>query len=148
MPNTFVRRHNFTADIVTPYSAGDVLEGIITLSGLAIAGGALHSLALFNREALTFTMNLHLFSASPNASTVDDNDAFVIADADDAFYITTVQMATWFDIASKKVAIERNLGVAAPQTRSGDLFLVPEFRVGYTPTDADALTLVPGILPG
>ncbi len=148
MTNTFVRRHNFTQDIVTPYTAGDVLEGIITISGLAIAGGALHSLALFNREALEFTINLHLFSSSPDASTVTDNAAFVIADADDAFYITTIQMATWFDIASKKVAIERGLGIALPQTRSGDLFLVPEFRVGYTPTDADALTLIPGILPG
>lgn len=148
MPNTFVRRHNFTQDIATPYSVGDVLEGIITLSGLAIAGGALHSLALFNREAQTFTINLHLFSASPDASTTTDNAAFVIADADDAFYITTIQMATWFDIASKKVAIERNLGIAAPQTKSGHIFLVPEFRTAYTPTDADALTLIPGILPG
>lgn len=148
MPNTFVRRHNFTADIVTPYSAGDVLEGIITLSGLLIAGGALHSLALFNREALTPTINLHLFSASPDASTTTDNLAFVIADADDAFYLMTVQLATWLDIASKKVAIERNLGIAVPQTRSGDIFIVPELRTTFTPTDADALSLIPGILPG
>lgn len=148
MTNTFVRRHNFTAGIVTPYIAGDVLEGIITIPGLAIAGGALHSLALFNREALTFTMNLHLFSSSPDNSTVTDNAAFVIADADDAFYITTVQMASWLDIASKKVAVERGLGIALPQTRSSDIFLVPEFRVGYTPADADALTLVAGMLPG
>lgn len=148
MPNTFVRRHNFTADVVTPYSIGDVLEGIITISGLLIAGGALHSLALFNREAITPTINLHLFSASPDASTTTDNLAFVIADADDAFYITTIQMATWLDIASKKVAVERNLGIAVPQTRSQNLFIVPEFRTTFTPADADALSLIPGILPG
>lgn len=148
MANTYTVQHQFTANIVTPYSIGDVLEGIITLTNLGRGGGALHSLALFNREALTFTLNLHLFRTSPTGGTITDNAAFVIADADDVIFVATVQVSNWLDIASKKVAIESNLGIALPQSRTGDLFLVPEFRTAYTPTDVDGLRLILGILPG
>ena len=148
MPNTFLVKHQFTQNIVTPYSAIDALEGIITLAGLGVAGGTLHSLVLFNREAQTPSNNFHLFAASPDASTVADNDAFVIADADDAFYIATIPLGNWLDVAAKKVNVDGNLGIAIPQTKSGNVFLVAEFRAAYTPTDVDALRLILGILPG
>jgi hypothetical protein len=148
MSNTYLVKHQFTQDIAVAYAAGDVLEGEITLTGLGLAGGALHSVTLFNREALTFTLNLHLFGSAAAGGTITDNAAYVIADADDAHYITTVQVANWFDIASKKVAVENSIGLALPQTKSGDVFMIPEFRTAYTPTDADGLRLILGILPG
>ena len=148
MSNPYLVKHQFTLGVVTPYSIGDVAEGEITLTDLGVNGAALHSIALMNREALTFTLNLHLFQGALTGGTVTDNAAFVIADADDAIYITTIQLATWYDIASKKVAVQNSIGLTLPSTLSGDIFLVPEFRTAYTPTDADGLRLIMGILPG
>jgi len=148
MANTYTVQHQFTADTGPAYSIGDVLEGIITLAALGKAGGALHSLSLFNRQALTPTINLHLFRTSPTAGTITDNAAFVIADADDTIFIATIQVSNWLDIAAKKVAVHGNLGIALPQTKSGDIFLVPELRSSFEPTDADALRLILGIRPG
>ena len=140
MSDVKIVEHIFTLDIAAAYAAGDTIEGVITMAGLSLGGGELTSLRLFNRQVLTPTINLHLFSASPVASTTTDNLAFVLADADNPKYLTTIEISTWIDIATRKVAVLNNIGIALPASRN--IFIVAEARAAYTPTDADALRLL------
>jgi len=143
MRKTFIVQdfqHKFSLQLAA-YSTGNVLQGIITLADMGRASGDIHSIMLFNREALMPTVNLHFFSRSPDASTVTDKAAFVLHEDDDPALFATIQVSTWLDIASRKIAMERNLGVSLPQHGRGAVYVVAEFSSVYTPTDADALRL-------
>ena len=148
MRKTYVTRHTFIQDIEEDYDVGDVIEGPVRFPGMASAGGALFSATLYNIESLTPTINLHFFSAdiseSGQSATVD-NLEFTLDPIDSPFLIATVQMATWMDIASGKVATERNISVALPGNKARDLFMIAELRNKHRPDVADALRLILGI---
>ena len=148
MRKTYVTRHTFTQDVETDYDVGDVLEGPVRFPGMAAAGGALFSATLYNIEALTPVLNLHFFSAdisqSGQSATLNNNE-FALAPIDSPFLIATVQIATWMDIASGKVAVEQNINVALPGNKARDLFMIAELRTKHRPDVADALRLILGI---
>lgn len=148
MRKTYVTRHTFTQDIVDDYDVGDVLEGAVRFPGMAAAGGALFSATLYNIEALTPVINLHFFSVdigASGASVTNDNLPFGFAPVDSPFLIATVQIATWMDIASGKVAVERDINIALPSNKARDLFMIAEFRTKHRPTIVNALRLILGV---
>ena len=148
MRKTYVTRHTFTQDIETDYDVGDVLEGPVRFPGMAAAGGALFSATMYNTEALTPVINLHFFSGdiiNDGQSAGVDNQSFVLDPLDSPFLIATIQIATWLDISSGKVAVEKNINVALPGNKARDLFMIAELRTKHRPDIADALRLILGI---
>lgn len=89
------------------YTAGDAVGGLQTITGAAmpdVGSGILHSVTVGNLAAAAPTLDVIIFSANPTGTTVTDNAALDIADADLSKVACVVQVTSGSALADNSLA--------------------------------------------
>jgi len=136
------------------YASGDYAGTVMTLANAARApglGGVLQTLALVDKADQGAAMTLHFFSQLPTITSAD-NAAIDITDANAAYYIGSVAIATadYYDFGGNKNAAIKNIGLAfrpdptAPSTVQNIYAII--VMAGSATYAASSLTFKFGIL--
>ena len=131
------------ASFATPFSAQDNLGGKLAFGAVMTETGGLafvESLTLVDRANQKSAMLLLLFSADPSGSTLTDNAATVIADADDVNLVAAIPIAIadYTTVGAKAVANLKSLHIPI---KSGTQSLWGALVCLGTPTYAAATSL-------
>jgi hypothetical protein len=134
-----------TKSIVVPvtttgaYATLETVGALLTVNN-APRSGILQSVVLADKDAQSAALDLVLFSANPTASTLTDNAALSVADADALKVIGHVRItaANYMALAASCVATVNNIGLAF--ALDGSTLYAALMTNGSTPTYATSAT--------
>lgn len=132
------------------YSANDTIGGILTLSNAvrqAGAPGIILQVGVHSKSVQTGNLDVLFFKATPSNSTVADNGALAIDDADGAKLIGVVHLD---DVTSLGLGSYHQGGTNLPfiPTSGVDIFAIIVDRTGMTLTSTSDITLIVRIVQG
>ena len=153
---TFTATPNATpnlASFATPYSAGDLLGGKLTLNQAVRVppqSGLIHSLTLTDKAKQDADIDVVFFLADPDNTTFTDNGALDVDDADlvKILGVVSIVAADYVDFADNSVATKTSLGLPFRLTTKDEHALYACLVARGTPTYSAAadLKLTVGIL--
>ena len=145
-----------TVQTTPAYASGDVIGGVMTLSGAMRRQGArgiLQSIVINSEAALTAELDVIICSEDPSAAntTVTENGAIAI-DADDADLVLGVVNINssddgYADLGTPDCITKVNIGLpveAADDSR--DLYAIAVLRGAYTPATTTGVVFKFGIM--
>jgi hypothetical protein len=105
---TFARTISVTPTINTAaYTAGDAVGGLQTLSGAGRFGvhtGVIHSVVVTDLSDQSADLDIIIFSSNPSGTTVTNNSALDIADADLSKVVCVIQVTSHASFADNGVS--------------------------------------------
>jgi hypothetical protein len=104
------------------YSTGDLIGGLLTLSGADSIGGLppfLTSITLQDLDKQNVAIDVVFFDANPTGTTFTNNAALDIADADLPKVIAVIPVTTYFSFNDNSVATVNALGGIAMNAAGG-----------------------------
>ena len=132
------------------YSANDTIGGVLTVAGAvrqAGAPGIILQVGLHSKSVQTGNLDVIFFKANPSNSTVADNGALAIDDADGSKLIGVVHLD---DVTSLGLGSYHQAVTNLPfiPTSGVDIYAVLVDRTGMTLTSTSDMTLIVRIMQG
>ena len=129
--------HSRTVAAAENYTIGDIVSNSASngagtpwqFSNVGSFGYIRGGVITCTEDSITTLFRLHLFTASPTASELDDNVALAIAEADRGAYIGFVDFPAMVDVGVPSVS---QTEVLKPFTGLGTLYGILEDRSGET----------------
>ncbi len=132
------------------YASGDALGGLQTLTGagrIGIGTGIIHSVLIADLDSEAADIDLWIFSSNPSGSTITNNVAQTIVDADLVKVVCVIQVTTDSAAVTNGVSFAAgNNCVFQADAATGTLYVVPIVRGTPTYTSASDLTFRYSIL--
>ena len=122
------------------YATGDVIDGILTLTGIGARGRFLTHIVIVDQDGEKVQIDFFFFNALPTG-TYTDNAAFAVDSADYSKLIDGVAVLTsdYLDAGSDAIAKKTPINLEINPTADDNLYVIPVVR--GAPTYAAATDL-------
>ena len=136
------------------YASGDSIGGLITLSNVApqtnvnnAGSGKINSAVIADKAAQSANIDVVFFDSNPSATTVTDNVALTIADADLTKIIGVIALTTHKTFVNNSVSVAQDQSIPFNLGNASTLYAILVARSTPTFVATTDVTLRVGITP-
>ena len=130
------------------YSSGDLVGGLLTLSGAFVGyGGFIQSVVITDLAKQSIGKDVVFFDANPSNTTFTENSALDINDTDLLNVVGVAPVLDWFGFNDNSVGQALNLAMSF-RLAGADLYAAIVERGAPTYASISDLSIRVGILPG